>query len=146
MKLCGQLLNRGRVFQLAVSLPLVVLAIIFAEPLASLFSKDPEVIAYAVQYQLHQSFNCLLLGQRGITQLWLQRIKQPYIPMRSNIFWLIIHFPIVYIMVFYLQLGIPGLCYSITVSCCISYVILQIDIYRCEEIKSAIFWPDRSSF
>ena len=66
--------------------------------------------------------------------------------MRSNIIWFIIHFPIVYIMVFYLDLGIPGLCYSITVSCCLSYVILQIDIYRCEEIKSAIFWPDRSSF
>ena len=62
MKLCGQLLNRGRVFQLAVSLPLVVLVIIFSEPLASIFSKDPDVIGYAVQYNLHQSFNCLLLG------------------------------------------------------------------------------------
>ena len=66
--------------------------------------------------------------------------------MRSNIFWLIIHFPIVYYMVFVLELGIVGLCYSITVSCSISYIILQIDIYRCKEIKDAMFWPDRSTF
>ena len=53
MRMCGQVLNRGRMFQFVVSVPLVVFVIFFAESLASIFSSDPVVIEAAAQYTIH---------------------------------------------------------------------------------------------
>ena len=107
-----------------IAFPLIALVNIIAWPLCYIFTRDEEVIQYAIEMLRVQTFVVFVETQRQACMMWLIRIRQPKIAFYSNILYLLVQVPIMYVMVEVYELGIPGYAYSTLIATSLVWVLI----------------------
>ena len=80
LQLCGVYLNRARVINTVIFVPLLII-LLFTKPILMALGQDEEVIEYAKQYVLVNLPGVYFLGMFDLTKRFLNCMKTTWVPM-----------------------------------------------------------------
>lgn len=117
LELCGVYLNRGRLINTVIFIPLSVL-LCFAGPVLKATGQDEEVIEYAMIYVLVNLPGVYLDGMFDLTKRFLNCCRATWIPMLAQIVATVLHIFWCHVFVVHMEWGIAGIGLALTVTNC----------------------------
>ena len=127
-------------------LPIILIIHLAAPKLATIFSRDEEVVQFASRFMRACIPAFLINSQIDLQRRWLLRMRIADIPMISNILMLFIHIPIACVFVYSFGLDFIGLAYALGVSLAVNYIFTLIQMQSWPEKQEAFFLPDSLNF
>ena len=144
IRLCGAYLNRGRVINTAIFIPLALI-LCFSKPMLIFMGQDPLVAQYAQTYILVNLPGVYFMGQFDLAKRFLNCLRITWVPMVAQVGSTFLHLAACEIIV--VRMGVQpiiGLGLASTVTSVSLFIMITIYANMLDQIKEAIYWPDSS--
>ena len=139
--LCGVYLNRARMINTFIFIPLVAI-LLLTRPILRALGQEPAVVEYAYTYVLINLCSVYFLGMYDLTKRFLNCLKETWVPMAAQMTATILHIYWCHLFVNVLGWDIYGLGLASTLTSFILLASTMIYAHFIPEIKEALFWPD----
>ena len=144
MQLCGAYLNRGRVINTAIFVPLALI-LCFSKPMLIAMGQDPMVAQYAQTYIVVNLPGVYFMGQFDLAKRFLNCLRITWVPMVAQVGSTFLHLACCEIIV--VRMGVQpiiGLGLASTVTSVSLFIMITIYANMIDNIKESIYWPDSS--
>ena len=127
-------------------IPLCLVFVLVSKELVKVITDDEAIVEYTVYFMINMLPAYLFIGLADLQKKWLLRMRIVHVPMYSNIMFVVIHIPLIYIFTFILEWDIFGICAANWISTFSVFAIMLLQTNAVSEIEDAVFYPDMESF
>lgn len=145
LRLCGVYLNRARIINTLMFIPLALI-LCFTKQILRGLGQEEAVIAHAHEYVLLCLPGAYMLSMFDLTKRFLNCLKFSWVPMIAQVSATLLHIFWCNLFVVQLGWGLKGLGMASTITSFL--IIASTELYaRClPSIEDAFFWPDLTAF
>lgn len=143
LHLCGVYLNRARVINTILFVPLVTI-LLFTKQILAFLGQEESVVEYAHSYILANLFSVYILSMYDMTKRFLNCMQVTWVPMIAQVIATCFH--VVWCQLFVVEWGwdMYGLGLASTVTSCILLLTTMVYAHCLENVRDALIWPDAS--
>jgi len=145
LRQCGVYLNRGRLINTVLFIPLVVI-ICFSRPILTAFGQDPEVIDHAMTYITVCIPSVYFQIMFDLKKRFLNCMTYSWVPMLAQTGGTILHVLWCYILVVHLDLQVVGLGLATAITNVGIFLMITIYAHCIPKIKESLFCFDDSAW
>lgn len=141
LTLCGVYLNRARVINTVIFIPLLTI-LLFTKPILTVLGQEPAVVDYATTFVHSNLLSVYFLSMYDMTKRFLNCLQTTWVPMVAQVVATLLH--ILWCHLFVVQWGwdMEGLGHASTLTSSILLASVMIYAHCLPHIKGALFWPD----
>ena len=129
--LCGVYLNRARVINTALFIPLMVI-LLFTKPILGILGQQEEVIVHANTYVIDNLLSVYLMGMYDLNKRFLNCLKTTWVPMISQVLATLLHIFWCHLFVTVFEWDLHGLGLASTLT---SFILLSTTVVYAHCIK-----------
>ena len=143
LRLCGTYLNRGRLINTVIFIPLIVI-LCFSRPILTSFGQNPRVIDHAVTYISVCIPGVYFQSMFDLKKRFLNCMTISWVPMLAQIGGTVLHVLWCYIFVIYLDMQVVGLGLATAITNVGIFLMITLYAHFLPKIKESLFCFDKS--